>query len=641
MDRLTVLAIDDQMDNLVTLKAVLSVALPGTVLLTATKGLRGIELAQSENPDVILLDIVMPNMDGFEVCRRLKNHPATQFIPVVFLTALHSGRELRNRALLAGSAGFLNKPLDEIELAVQIQTMAKIKQGAISQKRQGEWLRKLVDERTRDLLLEIEERKMLGISLRESEIRFRTIFEQSPFGIALVDSLTGRVQAVNQRFADITGRTLAELHTLDWMSITHPDDLQEDMDNMTRMNAGKISGFKMCKRYVRPDGTFVWIDMTIAPIRDKDQGHPHHLCMVEDITSRKAMEENLLHLNLHDFLTGLFNRRFFEEELRRLDTGGNLPMTLVMGDVNGLKLINDSFGHLVGDELLKDVAAKMKRTCRAGDIIARLGGDEFAIILPKTDPAEADKLLDRIRQQLSEDESRSIKVSISFGSGTKRKEEENIQDILIQAEDQMYRNKIHDSSSMRSKTIGLVMKTLFEKSGREMLHSERVSEICGHIAAALHLEADSVSSLRVAGLMHDIGKIGVADQILNNSHALSEDEWLEMKKHPEAGFRILSLVNEFSKIAAYVLEHHERWDGKGYPNGLKGECILIHARVIAIADAYDAMTSPRAYGNAKSEEDAANEIRKCAGSQFDPDIARVFLEKVLGRVWDGNDLGSL
>lgn len=147
----------------------------------------------------------------------------------------------------------------------------------------------------------------------------------------------------------------------------------------------------------------------------------------------------------------------------------------------------------------------------------------------------------------------------------------------------------------------------------------------------MNLDKDNVNQLRTAGLMHDIGKIGIEDKILNKDGKLNNHEWLEIKRHPEIGYRILSSANEFSKLADCVLEHHERWDGKGYPKGIDGLSISLQARIIAIADAYDAMTSERAYRKALSIEEAIAELRKYSGTQFDPEIVKVFIEKVMGK----------
>lgn len=165
------------------------------------------------------------------------------------------------------------------------------------------------------------------------------------------------------------------------------------------------------------------------------------------------------------------------------------------------------------------------------------------------------------------------------------------------------------------------------------MHSHRVSAICRSMGDALGLPDYKIMELKSVGLLHDIGKIALDENLLNKNGKLSDDEWKEIKRHPEIGYRILSTVNDMSEMAEYVLDHHERWDGGGYPRGLKKEEISIQSRIISIADAFDAMTSNRAYGKVLCEEEAIDEIRSCSGTQFDPDLAKVFIEKVLGKVW--------
>ena len=354
---------------------------------------------------------------------------------------------------------------------------------------------------------------------------------------------------------------------------------------------------------------------------------------IQDISEYKKAEEEILYLGYHDQLTGLYNRRFYEEELKRLDTERNIPLTIAMCDVNGLKLINDSFGHAMGDELLKKAAEVITKGCRADDIIARLGGDEFVIILPKTDDLKTEQIIKRINGLLLKEKAGSLDISITFGFKTKNNKEEDIQEVFKNTEDHMYRHKLYESASTKSKTIDLIMNTLFEKNNREMLHSKRVSEICENIAAKMNFNKENISHIRIAGLMHDIGKIGIDENILNKPQKLSTDERKEIERHSEIGYRILSSVNEFSEIAEHVLEHQEKWNGKGYPKGLKGEEISLQARIIAVADAFDAMTRDRAYGKVLSEEEAIKEIKRCSGTQFDPEIAGVFVENVLGKQW--------
>lgn len=353
------------------------------------------------------------------------------------------------------------------------------------------------------------------------------------------------------------------------------------------------------------------------------------IAIVRDITLRHIAEKEIEFLSYQDQLTGVYNRRFFEEELKRLDNKNNLPLTIVMADVNGLKLINDSFGHAAGDELLKRVTKVIINGCDNGEIISRIGGDEFVILLPKTDNIEAGKVINRISELASQEQVASINISISFGFETKYCEEEDIFEILKKAEDSMYKKKLFESPSMRGKTIGAIINTLHEKNKREEQHSHRVSMYCNYFGKVINLPDGEIQELKTVGLLHDIGKIAIDENILNKPGKLNEEEWNDLKRHPEIGYRILSSVNDMAEMAEYVLAHHERWDGTGYPKGLKGEEIPLKSRIIAIVDAYDAMTSERAYRGALPKEIAIEELLKNAGTEFDPELVKIFIEKVI------------
>lgn len=470
--------------------------------------------------------------------------------------------------------------------------------------------------------------------LTQSEERFRTIFEEAPLGIGIFDSNTGKAKQVNARFAEIVGRTKGELLSLDWKQYSHPDEIEENLYRLRLLKENKISGFSMEKRYIRPSGDEVWVNITITSLRSLEFEEQCHLCMIEDITSRKKAEEEVLHLSYYDQLTGLYNRRFYEEELKRINTSRNLPITLVLADVNGLKLTNDAFGHSLGDNLLREIAQVFKKECRTEDVIARIGGDEFVLLLPKTDENEAQKIITRINNSISQKQKDNIICSVSFGWATKHLLKDDIRKVFMQAEDYMYRRKLAESISMRSETIKLITKTLYQKHRREQLHCERVSKLCEVIGNAMRLSPDSVRELKMAGLLHDIGKIGIDESLLNKRGKFTELEWADMRRHPEIGYHILRSVNEFAPIAKYVLHHHERIDGKGYPRQLKADEIPLQSRIIHIADAYDAMTSHRGYRHDLSLSEVITEFKKNAGSQFDPDILKVFIDQILKqRVW--------
>ncbi|MEG0306453.1 MAG: diguanylate cyclase [Clostridium sp.] len=433
----------------------------------------------------------------------------------------------------------------------------------------------------------------------------------------------------NPTAAILTGYLQDELASIPFIELIYQGDRELVINNHLKRLSGEIDETRYRCRVLRKDREIRWVEMNSVLIQW--DGKPAILNFQTDITQRKKSEEEIMYLSYHDQLTGVYNRRFYEKELKNLDIERNLPLTLIMGDVNGLKLINDAFGHLEGDKLIKEIAESLKRECRNEDILARVGGDEFIILLPKTDSKEAQKIVNRIKASISNKKLDNMILSASFGWGTKYEVDKEINKIYVEAEDHMYRNKLFESKSMKSKTIELITKTLYEKNEVEQRHCERVSEICENIGNALELSSDEMSELKIATIFHDIGKVGIDERILNKPGMLNDDELSEIKRHPEIGYQILRSANEFSHIAEFILAHHERWDGKGYPKALKRDEIPLVSRIIAIADAYDAMTSERNYRGAFSYEAAVEELEKNAGSQFDPELVSVFIEKVLGK----------
>ncbi len=345
-------------------------------------------------------------------------------------------------------------------------------------------------------------------------------------------------------------------------------------------------------------------------------------------------EKYNLYLSYYDLLTGLCNRRYYEMEVERLDAEKNLPISVIMADVNGLKMINDAFGHHLGDQLLQKVAEMIRARCRKGDVVARWGGDEFVVLLPNTAYGEAEKVVDRIKEDCGRESLDMIHVSMSLGWATKSSMDVSFAEILKNAENAMYKHKIIQNEGLRGNLISTIIKTLYEKNPREEKHSERVGEVAQKIGAAIGFSETETSKLKLLGHLHDIGKIAIDESILNKEGKLTEREQEEIKRHPDVGFRILSATNEMPDFADCVLSHHERWDGKGYPRGLAGCEIPIEARIIALADSYDAMTSERPYRKALDDAVVLYEIKKNAGYQFDPDIAKAFVVHVLGKPWD-------
>lgn len=487
-------------------------------------------------------------------------------------------------------------------------------------------LRKNVAEKTAELSLFLEE-------LRESEYTFRALFEKSSDSILILDF--DQIIDCNRACLELFGYEKKEelMGKFPWE--LSPEFQEENIRSKDKFHsllegAGSGTKAKFEWNHQRKDGEQVMVEIVLTKILLKGKSVYHVL--MRDIRERKLMENRLEYISYHDQLTELYNRRFFEEELKRLDIHRNYPLTIVMADVNGLKLVNDSFGHNFGDELLKRVAEILAESCRADDIIARLGGDEFVILLPKTDGYETEQIVKRIKNKAIESYIGSISISVSFGWETKTDEEELISEVLKKAEDYMYKEKLFESPSMRGKTINAILSTLHEKNKREEQHSHRVSTICEELGRALGMMEGEIQELKTVGLLHDIGKIAIEENILNKPGKLDDYEWEEIKRHPEIGYRILSTVNDLSEMAEYVLAHHERWDGKGYPKGLRGEEIPLVARIIAIADTFDAITSSRSYREASSKEKAVKELEDNAGTQFEPTLVEVFVQQVVNHI---------
>ncbi|MHB1484483.1 MAG: PAS domain S-box protein [Saccharofermentanales bacterium] len=485
--------------------------------------------------------------------------------------------------------------------------------------------------------LDITDRKNVEEALLESQTILEAAFENSQTGIAIADAPDGKLRYVNKAGLLIRNKSEEELvknidihsYVESW-KILHFDG-KPYAEKEVPLTKAVLYGESCSEEFIirRDNMEDRYVLSNAAPIKDSNNNIKAAVVVYLDITERKKAEHELIYLSYHDHLTGLYNRRYFEESLDRLDTVENLPLSIIMGDVNGLKLINDSFGHAVGDDFLKKTAEIIKAACRADDIIARLGGDEFAVILPKADSIETQHVLARIKNLASEIRITNVELSISVGYDTKGESGKLIDETVTNAENEMYKHKIYERSSMRSKVIDIIMNTLFEKSNREMLHSKRVSRICEAIAMKMDYTNDQIGQIRIAGLIHDIGKIGIDEKILNKNARPDIAEWKVIKKHPEMGWRILSSTNEFSDLASIIIAHHEKWDGSGYPNGLKGEEIPPETRIIIVADAYDAMTSERSYRKSLGREAAVEELKRCAGTQFDPQIVDVFLNQVL------------
>ncbi|MFW5988069.1 MAG: HD domain-containing phosphohydrolase [bacterium] len=311
--------------------------------------------------------------------------------------------------------------------------------------------------------------------------------------------------------------------------------------------------------------------------------------------------------------------------MNRLDTQRQLPISLIMADLNGLKMINDSYGHAFGDQFLIKAANILKNACRKEDIVARWGGDEFVILLPRTKRRNVKKIIRRINN-LSHKEKEEIPVSMALGYAVKTKPEQDIYDVLSTAEDYMYQKKLTESKSAKSNILSTLINSLGAKSHETEEHAWRLQKLVFDLGEKLNLSERELNELSLLATLHDIGKTVIPKEILLKPGKLTEEEWQEIKKHPEIGAQIASATKEFAHVAETILYHHEHWDGSGYPEGIKGNNIPLLSRIVSIVDAYDVMTNGRSYKDPMTEEEAVQELIRCSGTQFDPDLVQEFIE---------------
>ncbi|MHB8157013.1 MAG: HD-GYP domain-containing protein [Desulfocucumaceae bacterium] len=338
-------------------------------------------------------------------------------------------------------------------------------------------------------------------------------------------------------------------------------------------------------------------------------------------------------MSFHDSLTGLFNRAYFEQEMTRLESGRHYPAGIIVCDVDGLKLVNDTFGHDTGDSLLIAAASVIKESFRGGDIIARIGGDEFAVLLSNSPKVVVEDSYRRIKKSIDRHNqlNQELPLSISIGFAV-CDDGKNISmnELYKEADNSMYREKLHSSQSARSSIVHTLMKAMEARDFITEGHADRLKYLVAGLAEGICLSERRVADLRLLAQFHDIGKVGIPDRILFKPGPLTGEEAAEMHRHCEIGHRIALSAPDLAPIADWILKHHERWDGRGYPLGLQGEEIPLECRILAITDAYDAMTSDRPYRKAISHEEAVTELKMCAGAQFDPYLTGEF-EKLMNK----------
>lgn len=470
-------------------------------------------------------------------------------------------------------------------------------------------------------LIDFTKEKKLESSLLQKSQELEELINSISDLVATVN-FDGNIINANQAWERVLGYNINEIISQPFMPFIHPEDLEFIYESF---NTGLVfdPNYVLRTRVLKKSGEWLYFEWKLSFYEDLAYA------VGRDVTDIVEKEEKILYLSYHDKLTGLYNRAFFEEELKRLDNNRHLPLSIIMGDVNGLKIVNDVFGHMAGDKMLQSIAEILKVSCRKGDIIARWGGDEFIVLLPNTNSKSTEEIINRIISN-SKDMVLDIQyANISLGYAVKDSSNVDIIEVLVEAENNMYKNKVKDGKKVREIIISSMIQYLFDGNYEIKYHIDRIKNYSLTLANRLNLSNDDKNKLVVLAEVHDIGKISIPKEILEKPGELNESEWEEVKKHTETGYRIAKSIPELSDIAELILYHHERWDGNGYPHGLKGEEIPLLSRIFFVVDVYDAITQDKPHRKAMNLEEAVRFLIQNKGTQFDPYIVDSFVKILL------------
>jgi diguanylate cyclase (GGDEF)-like protein/PAS domain S-box-containing protein len=487
-----------------------------------------------------------------------------------------------------------------------------------------------LQNQTDHLEKELIERKRIEEEVRESEERFRQLAEniREVFYICEIpEPHITRFLYVSPAYEEVWGRPCDDLYQDSksfWDAVYSPDKYRVISSSMKRMQEEVEEKY----RIERPDGSIRWIKNRSFPVFDGSGKVYRIVGIAADITDQKLGEEKLRYLSLHDTLTGLYNRVYFEEELSRIEKMRYKTIGILSCDLDSLKMVNDTLGHDRGDVLLIGVAKVMKECFREGDVVARIGGDEFSVILPNASKAVLESSCQRIREAIARYNVAhpELPLNISIGFAVKSGASISMRNLLKEADSNMYREKLYHKQNARRSITQALVKSLKTRDFQTEEHAGLLEKLLTDLAIFAGLPESTIADLRLLAQFHDIGNVGVSDQILLKRGPLTPDEWTEMQRHSEIGFRIAMSTPDLHPIADWILKHHEWWNGQGYPFGLKGEEIPIECRLLAIVDAYEALTSVRPYRKALSSEEAIAELRSRSESQFDPELLTKFIE---------------
>ncbi|MDD5621941.1 MAG: PAS domain S-box protein [Actinomycetota bacterium] len=468
----------------------------------------------------------------------------------------------------------------------------------------------------RMIIKDITEKKKLENKVRENREKFDMLFRSSMEGIVIHDN--GKILEVNDAFTSMfecSASYAVGRYLLDFITPEYKEIMTEKIKSEHEIPYEIVA--------LKNNGNRIFAEVTGRPT--VHQGKKVRMEVFNNISERKKAEKRIRYLSFHDKLTELYNRTYFEKVLVNIYRDRDLPLNFMICDLNGLRLVNDAFGYNEGDKLLKRVAKILKFCSREEDIIARWGEDEFFVLMPRSTENDVEEISNRIKRICEKTVDQKIPLNISMGISARESRDQDLKDVIKEAENNMYKNKLLKRKSIYNSIISSLERILWEKNRETKEHAERLKRLILQLGMSINLPQNKLDELVLLSTLHDIGKVAIPDAILMKKGKLNTKEWKIIKRHPEIGYKIAESTPQIASIAEDILSHHEWWNGDGYPQGLKGKDIPVNACIASIVDAYDVMTFGRHYKEAISEEEAKEELRRCSGTQFNPMLVERFV----------------
>ncbi len=470
----------------------------------------------------------------------------------------------------------------------------------------------------------------LNTQLTISEERYRTVVEDQTDLISRYRP-NGTITFVNSSYCNYFGLSRDEIIGRSFMPTVLPEDREKTRDHIRSLTPDNPVSI-IEHRIVLPNGNERWMEWTDRAICDNKGKIIEYQSVGRDTTDRKQSQERLQFMSMHDPLTGLHNRTYFDDQMKRLAHERYLPVGVIVIDLNALKIVNDALGHQNGDLLILSASDVISQCFRGTDIVTRVGGDEFAVLLPNTVKSDIVLTVQRLKKAIAKfrDDSRNLPLSLAVGYSIREAASVSLEEIFAEADDRMYREKEMQRDFARGLVLTSLLRAIEIVDKYRSEHMMRVRSSAHLLATNAGIMGGEIQSVLLSARYHDIGMVSIDHERILVPRSLPKEDMDAVRRHPETGARIAVAHPFLRDIAPHIRHHHERWDGGGYPDGLIGGAIPFPSRVISICDTFDSMVHNSVYRAPLAKEAAADEIERLGGSQFDPSLASIFAGLVRG-----------